>query len=118
MNVAIACNGDMSSDHFGHCEGFKVYEVEGKDIKNEYFLENPGHKPGFLPVYLNEKGINIIIAGGMGERAQELFNENNIQVIVGASGKAGDLINEYLKENLKSDGSVCSKHEHEGNCGE
>ncbi|WBW96923.1 NifB/NifX family molybdenum-iron cluster-binding protein [Oceanirhabdus sp. W0125-5] len=118
MRVTIASDGNNVSGHFGHCEGFKVYEVEGEKIISESFVENPGHRPGFLPQFLNDIGASIIIACGMGERAQQLFNENNINVIVGARGYCGDVMKCFLDGTLVSTGSVCREHEHEGNCGE
>ncbi|MCM1991507.1 NifB/NifX family molybdenum-iron cluster-binding protein [Oceanirhabdus seepicola] len=118
MRVTIASEGNNVSGHFGHCEGFKVYDIKGKKIINESLVENPGHKPGFLPQFLNDLGVEIIIAGGMGERAQQLFNKNNIDVIVGACGECGEVIKRFLDGTLVSSGSVCREHEHEGDCGE
>ena len=116
MKIAIASDGKNVSQHFGHCEGFTIYEVaEGKILSNE-FTQNPGHKPGYLPVFLKELNVDVIIAGGMGETAQQLFNERNIEVIVGTQGLCDDTINKYVKGDLKSTGSVCTEHEHEGHC--
>lgn len=116
MKIAVASNENMCCEHFGHCEGFKVYEIENDEVKSETFLKNPGHKPGFLPVFLKEKGINVVISGGMGEMAQQIFKENNIEVIVGASGSLEEIIKTYISKSLKSTGSICDKHEHEGHC--
>lgn len=118
MKISIACDGSKISGHFGHCEGFKIYEVEGTEVRSEQFVENPGHKPGFLPKFLSERKINTIIVGGMGARAQELFRDENIDVIVGAQGEERKVLDNYLDGALKSSGSVCTAHEHEGNCGE
>lgn len=52
MKIACTSNGNNISEHFGHCEGFTIYEVEKTTILKEYFKPNPGHKPGFLPVFL------------------------------------------------------------------
>lgn len=117
MKIAIACDGNNVSGHFGHCEGFTVYDIFDGKVKEASFLENPGHKPGFLPVFLGEKGINAIIAGGMGEMAQTLFGQNNIEVVVGASGDIDDVIASYLSGSLVSAGGVCEGHEHAGSCG-
>jgi predicted Fe-Mo cluster-binding NifX family protein len=46
-------------------------------------IPSPGHQPGFLPAWLAEEEVSIVIAGGMGSRAQTLFNENRIEVVVG-----------------------------------
>lgn len=118
MKIAIASEGKQVSGHFGHCEGFTIYEIgEDKSLKKN-FVENPGHRPGFLPVFLKDLNTDVIIAGGMGETAQVLFNENGIEVIVGAQGDCDDVIQEYIKGNLKSTGSVCKEHQHEGHCEE
>lgn len=116
LKIAIAKDGNSVSGHFGHCEGFEIVELDEAKVLKREFLPNPGHKPGFLPKYLSEKNVNVIIAGGMGATAQELFNRNNIEVIVGARGNLDDLINEYVNGSLKSTNSVCREHQHEGHC--
>jgi predicted Fe-Mo cluster-binding NifX family protein len=118
MKIAVACEGKTVSGHFGHCEGFGVYELEGKKVVKKDFTLNPGHRPGFLPVFLKELGTDMIIAGGMGETAQQLFNENGIEVVVGAQGFCDDVVEQYIRGELKSTGSVCTEHEHEGHCNE
>ena len=118
MKIAIASDGKNVSGHFGHCEGFTIYEIEqGQSLKKE-FVPNPGHRPGYLPVFLKEKDTNVIIAGGMGETAQNLFIDNQIEVVVGAQGFCDDVIQQFIKGELKSTGSVCAEHEHEGHCNE
>ena len=118
MKIAIASDGNKVSGHFGHCEGFTMYEVEqGQSLKKE-FIPNPGHKPGYLPVFLKEKDTNVIIAGGMGGAAQDLFIENGIEVVVGAQGLCDDIIQAFIRGELQSTGSACSEHAHEGNCEE
>ena len=112
MKIAVASDGKEISAHFGHCEGFTIYEVENKEIKDKSFVENPGHKPGFLPKFLAEKEVDVIISGGMGETAQVLFNENNIEVVVGANGDNDTAVKDFISGELKSTGSVCKDHEH------
>ncbi len=117
MKIAVASEGKMVTEHFGHCKSFIIFEAEnGKITKNEA-IPNPGHKPGFLPNFLNDMGVNVIISGGMGGGAIEIFNEKNIEVIVGASGSAQTAAEEYLNGNLKSTGSVCHEHQHSNECG-
>jgi len=114
MKIAVSKDGNFVSRHFGHCEGFEVIEVENNEIKNRDFLVNPGHRPGFLPNYLSDNGINVIIAGGMGEMAQQLFGERNIQVIVGVDGEIETAVNNFINGKLKSTESVCREHQHHG----
>lgn len=118
MKIAVASEGKMVTEHFGHCEGFNIFDTEnGKIVKSE-FIPNPGHRPGFLPNFLNDKGVNVIISGGMGGGAIDIFNEKNIEVIVGATGAAEAAVNSYLQGNLKSTGSVCHEHQHHDECGQ
>lgn len=116
MRVALASEGQNVSAHFGHCEGFTIYDIKGDEISKKEFKQNPGHKPGYLPVFLKELNVDVVISGGMGGKAQQLFNENDIEVVVGAEGLCDDIINKYIKGELKSTDTVCEKHEHEGNC--
>jgi predicted Fe-Mo cluster-binding NifX family protein len=118
MKIAVASEGKYVSGHFGHCEGFTMYELEEDKALSKEFTPNPGHRPGFLPVFLKELDTNVIIAGGMGETAQQLFNENGIEVVVGAEGFCDDAVQKYTKGELKSTDSVCTKHENEGHCEE
>lgn len=118
MKIAIACEEKLVSGHFGHCEEFYICEVQKGKILEQQFVQNPGHKPGYLPVFLKELNVDVIISGGMGETAQQLFRQNNIDVVVGAQGNCSDVLKSYIDGNLKSTGSVCTAHEHEGHCNE
>ena len=113
MRIAIASNKGKVSGHFGHCEGFTVFTVEDNKITSEEFLESPKHEPGVLPKFLANNHVNIIMAGGMGSKAQQIFNAENIEVIVGATGNLEEVISEYLKGNVKSTESVCNDHMHQ-----
>jgi len=118
MKIAVASEGKMVTEHFGHCEGFTIFETENNQIENGEFIPNPGHKPGFLPVFLHDKGVEVIISGGMGGSAIDIFNEKGIEVITGASGDAETAAISYLQGKLKSTGSVCHEHQYEGECEE
>jgi len=117
MKIAVASEDKMVAGHFGHCENFNIFEVEKNQIIKTEFIINPGHRPGFLPNFLNDMGVNVIISGGMGGGAIEIFNEKGIEVITGASGNAEESVNNYLQGKLKSTGSVCHEHEHKDSCG-
>ena len=73
MKVAISTDQGYVSAHFGRCQSYTIIEVKEGQVLGREEIPNPGHQPGFLPEYLSEKGINCIIAGGMGPRAQDLF---------------------------------------------
>lgn len=118
MKIAVASMGTMVAGHFGHCENFNVYETEGTNVITETSIPNPGHRPGFLPNFLGDLGVEVIVSGGMGGGAVEIFNERNIEVIVGVEGDALTAVELYLEGKLVSTGSICHNHEHAHECGE
>ena len=116
MKIAVASEGKMVTQHFGHCDSFIIFDVENNKIVKNQSVANPGHRPGFLPNFLNDMGVNVIISGGMGGGAIEIFNEKGIEVIIGAVGDAEEAVNKYLQGSLKSTGSVCHEHQHQDEC--
>ena len=116
MKIAVASEGKNVTDHFGHCEGFWLFDAQKDQITSKEFIQNPGHRPGFLPVFLHEKGAGVIISGGMGGGAVDIFNQKGIEVVTGAAGDAEKAAGDYLRGALTSTGSVCHEHEHSGNC--
>ncbi len=118
IKIAVASENERVTEHFGHCINFNIFETENDVITKVESIPNPGHRPGFLPNFLNDMGVNVIISGGMGGGAIDIFNEKGIEVIVGASGDAKAATEAYLKGSLKSTGSVCHEHQHHDECGE
>ncbi|GAP41041.1 NifB/NifX family molybdenum-iron cluster-binding protein [Flexilinea flocculi] len=117
VKIAVASENDKVTEHFGHCLNFNIYEAENGQIIKSESIPNPGHKPGFLPNFLHDLGVNVIISGGMGEGAINIFNAHQIEVIVGATGMAKDAAAAYIAGTLKSTGSICHEHQHQGSCG-
>ena len=118
MRIAVASENGTVTEHFGHCEGFMLFDTDKSEIINTETVPNPGHKPGFLPNFLADRGVNVVISGGMGGGAVDIFNERNVEVVVGASGDAKLAVEAYLQGSLKSTGSVCHEHQHHDECGE
>jgi len=118
MKIAVASEKNMVTEHFGHCENFNIFVVENGKIVSSESIPNPGHRPGFLPNFLNDMGVNVIIAGGMGGGAVDIFNEKGIEVFMGIRGSAVDAVNSYISGALKSSGSICHEHAHHDECGE
>lgn len=99
--IAIPLENGILCSHFGHCQQFAIIDAEGQSISAENFITPPPHEPGLLPAWLAEKGVTDVIAGGMGQRAIDLFNIQKINVFVGAPVKnpkelADDLLNDTL----------------------
>ena len=118
MKIAVASEDGKVTEHFGHCSEFMIYDTEDDRIVKEETIANPGHKPGFLPNFLADRDVKVIISGGMGGGAVEIFNDRNVEVVVGATGKAKEAVEKYLRGELKSTGSVCHEHAHHDECGE
>lgn len=114
--VAVASEGSVVSEHFGHCEGFTVYAICDGIVIHQDFIKNPGHKPGLLPELLNDNGVHVVIAGGMGVGAIEIFKEKGIDVIIGARGPLDQTMARFLEGTLLSTGAVCHEHQHAGDC--
>jgi predicted Fe-Mo cluster-binding NifX family protein len=110
MRIAIPLADGKLSMHFGHCERFVLLDVDTatKSIQAREELAAPAHEPGLLPRWLAERGAQLIIAGGMGSRAQGLFTQNGIRVVVGAPAESPDaLVAAYLDGTLSSGENVC-----------
>ena len=110
MRIAIPVTDGKLSAHFGHCEEFAIVDVDEqtKEISNIVKLQPPAHEPGVLPQWLSENQTDVIIAGGMGQRAQQLFAQNNIRVVVGASDQPPEeLVSAYLDNTLETGDNIC-----------
>jgi predicted Fe-Mo cluster-binding NifX family protein len=97
--------------HFGHTREFVIYTVENNKIVKEEFVTPPPHEPGVLPKFLATQGVDVIITGGMGAMAVKLFNNSNIEVILGALGNLDVALTKYLNDELANTGSACD-HNH------
>ncbi len=110
MKIAIPITGDTLSLHFGHCEQFAIFDVDNdsKQIRNQELVTPPAHEPGVLPQWLAGLNVRLIIAGGMGQRAQQLFTQNNIEVAVGApESEPQELVLQYLAGRLQCGQNIC-----------
>lgn len=108
MKVIISTDGKYVSQHFGRCPVFTIAKVENGSVISKEEINNPGHQPGFLPKFFAEKNAGVIIAGGMGQRARSLFEQHNIEPILGISGFVTDVLNRYAAGELNGAESFCS----------
>lgn len=107
MKIAIPTEGIYISPHFGRCPSFTIAETEGNKVVNKETIDNPGHGPGLIPEFLKSLGVNTIIAAGMGSRATDLFNDYGISYVLGVDGKVDDIIESFIKDELKGGESSC-----------
>lgn len=120
MKIAVTYENGQVFQHFGKTESFKIYEVEdGKVITSEVVgSEGAGH--GALAHLLAQKGIDVLICGGIGSGAQFALADAGIQVCAGASGDTDAAVEAFLKGELMDAGVTCHHHDHEEghSCGE
>jgi len=110
MRIALPVAQGKLCAHFGHCEQFALVDVDEakKTIVSMNYLTPPPHEPGLFPRWLHEQGANVIIAGGMGQRALGLFAQQQITVLAGAPAEAPEaLVKGYLAGTLKTGANVC-----------
>ena len=110
MKYAIPVSGGVLSLHFGHCEHFALIDVDEdkREIIKKELVPSPGHEPGLLPQWLAEQGVSFVIAGGMGSRAQDLFQQNSIGVIIGTMENDPEkAVLSYLDGKLATGDNIC-----------
>lgn len=110
MKIAVPVANDKLCLHFGHCEKFVLVKVDDatKTITGKEDLVPPPHEPGVLPKWLHEMGANVIIAGGMGMRAQDFFTQYGIKVVIGAPpDHPQTVVMDYLNGTLETGSNIC-----------
>jgi len=108
FKVAVPLAGGRLTNHFGHCEQFAILNVQNGEIRDRQEHTPPPHEPGVLPRWLGEMQVDLIIAGGMGSRALQLFNQQNIKVVTGAPNLTPEeLVQGYISGKLITGANVC-----------
>jgi predicted Fe-Mo cluster-binding NifX family protein len=101
--------------HFGRCEQFAIVEVaDDGSVAAETFVTPPAHQPGSYPRFLADQGVSVVLAGGMGMKAQQLFQASGIAVVSGVGEeKPRLLVEQYLAGEVASGANQCD-HGHPG----
>lgn len=110
MKIAIPVRNNALCQHFGHCDQFYICnaDVQSKEIQSFELITPPPHEPGLLPRWLAEKQINVIIAGGMGQKAKQLFAQRGIEVFVGAPAiEPKVVVEKYMNNDLVYGVNAC-----------
>jgi predicted Fe-Mo cluster-binding NifX family protein len=110
MKIAVPTAEGKLCAHFGHCSEFVLFSFDesSRAISSEERLTPPPHAPGVLPAWLAEQGVSVVLAGGMGQRAQSLFERHGIRVVVGAPAAAPrELAEQWLAGDLVVGRNVC-----------
>jgi predicted Fe-Mo cluster-binding NifX family protein len=106
--IAIPSTNGVLDEHFGHCSQFTLFEIDAKNILNQQVIDAPPHEPGLLPPFLAEKGVTDVIAGGIGQRAIQIFNQHKINVYAGAPKLVvKELVDGFLNNTLQFSANYC-----------
>ena len=108
MKIAISTDSGIVCAHFGRAPEFTFVTIENNEIIGKDVLPNPGHTVGSIPKFLSEHGAKYIIAGGMGSRAVEFFNQYNIEVITGVEGTIENVTKEFINGTLEGTEGICT----------
>ena len=115
MRIAIPLSGGQISNHFGHSEEFLFVDAdsEAQKVLKSQVEKAPEHVPGFLPQWLKDRDVNVVIAVGMGSRARDLLNANSVQVVTGVSSfDPAVAVADFLAGNLKTGSNGCDHSGH------
>lgn len=108
MKVAIPVAEGKLAVHFGHVQEFALVHVKEGRIEKTESLTPPPHEPGVLPRWVESLGATVVIAGGMGHKAQQLFAEKGIRVLTGAPCETPELlVTQFLSDNLQTGINLC-----------
>jgi predicted Fe-Mo cluster-binding NifX family protein len=111
--IAIPLEDGVLCAHFGHRQQFAIVEVKDSIITEVKEVTPPEHVPGLYPRWVAQFGVTDVIAGGMGQQAIMLFNEQNINAFVGAPTKtAKELVNDFIAGNLQLSANYCDHDAH------
>ncbi len=107
--IAIPSNnpGGLDSElsgHFGHCDLFTLVDIRDGKIAEVTVVPSLPHEQGgcLAPVnYLAEKGVSVMIAGGMGMRPLMGFNSAGIEVFhYNGFTKLADIVSAFAEGKL------------------
>jgi len=113
MKIAVAYENGEIFGHFGHTEKFKIYEVEGKDIKSTKVIDTNGSGHSELVDFLVKNDVDTLICGGIGGGAKNAINEAGIKLYGGVEGNADSAVNSLLEGQLNFNPNVhCDHHDH------
>ena len=114
--IAIPMESGVLCAHFGHCEYFAIVEIEKGEIAEIKEVVPPEHVPGLYPKWIAQFGVTDVIGGGMGQKAIDLFNQQDINAFVGAPLKsAQELVTDFLNNKLNLSANYCN-HDHNHVC--
>lgn len=112
MKIAVTYDNGQIFQHFGHTEEFKFYQIADNKIVASEVLSTNGSGHGALAHWLQERGADTLICGGIGAGAQNALAAQGIKLYGGVRGSADDAVAALLAGTLNYNAEVrCSHHD-------
>lgn len=99
MGIAVASEGLDVSSHFSCCTNFNYYKIENGEMVDSRNLPSQGHLCGSQANFLRQIDVKILICGAISKKDIESMENAGIKVVAGASGRAFEVVEKYLKDN-------------------
>ncbi len=114
MKIAVTYENGQVFQHFGHTQAFKIYTAQDGKVTASEVEDTNGSGHGALAGFLKERGVDVLICGGIGAGAKNALAEAGIQLYAGACGDADAQVASFLEGNLTYDPDTeCHHHDHE-----
>ena len=110
MKIMIPLHAGLLTPHFGHCEDFALLELDqdSGEITDSARLTPPPHEPGILPRWIAEQGAQLVIAGGMGQKARTILEKQGVKVVTGAPSQSPEQVVELWRNGgISGEGNLC-----------
>lgn len=119
FRIAIPVDEGAISGHFGHAGRFVIFDIDGAScrVAGSAELDPPEHGVGVIPEWLKSEGVTLVIAGGIGRQAKDLFSKSGIEVISGVTiTDPAEAVRAWLDGELVGTDTTCN-HDHGKGCG-
>lgn len=114
MKIAVTFENGQVFQHFGHTEQFKIYEIADGAVTGTSVADTNSSGHGALAGFLQQRGVDTLICGGIGGGARVALEQAGIQLYGGVSGSADQAVADLLAGTLTYNPDVSCSHHHEG----
>ncbi|MBK5244207.1 MAG: NifB/NifX family molybdenum-iron cluster-binding protein [Eubacteriaceae bacterium] len=120
MKIALPTRENLIDSHFGHCEYYTVFTINdgNKEILSQEIIPSPvgcGCKSN-IATTLSQMGVNLLLAGNMGEGAVNVLNNAGIEVVRGCTGDVKEVALSWLSGSVLDSGEMCHAHDEGHEC--
>lgn len=114
MKIAATYNNGQINQHFGQTQQFKVYEIEGSEVKSAEVIGTGDASHCGLGGFLGQQGIDALICGGIGPGAVNALSAAGVQLYGGVSGDPDAAVEALIKGDLQFQTNSNCNHDHGG----